>query len=53
MGRDVTMTVNVELTGKDEALEAIEKLSEKMQEVKSLAEEVKSCISNLKLEVDI
>jgi len=53
MEKSRSITVAVKLTGKEEVFAAIEQLNEKMQEVKSLAEEVKSCISDLKLEVDV
>ena len=45
------VTVQVKMEGIDLALEKITLLAEKMQEVKSLADELTSCIADLNLEV--
>lgn len=49
----VTVKIDVDRTELDEALKKIEILKAKMQETKTLADELAACMNGLKLEVEL
>ncbi len=47
------ITIKVDCEGVDETMQKVVSLIEKMQEVKTLADEITTCISDLNLKIEL